>query len=123
MPSSSAFRLCVLFGAVSLGACRPRPAPVPAAGAGDAAFAKLAADVLEETYRRSPTQATYLGIHKYDDQLEDYSRQGVTDQLAALRRLEGQVQAVDPATLSLDRQLDREQVRHALDSRILTLDV
>ena len=24
-----------------------------------------------QTYRRQPTQATYLGIHKYDDKLED----------------------------------------------------
>lgn len=104
-------------------ACRPSQPPAPVAGSGDAAFTKLAADVLEETYRRGPTQATYLGIHKYDDKLEDYSRQGVVDQLAALRALEGQAQAVDPATLSPDKQLDRDQVLHALDSRILTLDV
>jgi uncharacterized protein (DUF885 family) len=109
--------------AVAVSGCREDKPAAPPPGSGDAAFSKLASDVLEETYRRQPTLATYLGIHKYDDKLEDYSRQGVTDQLEPLRRLRGQVEAVDPATLSPDKQLDREQVLHAIDSRILTLDV
>jgi uncharacterized protein (DUF885 family) len=109
--------------AVAVSGCRADKRAAPAPGSGDSAFARLAGDVLEESYRRQPTQATYLGIHNYDDKLEDYSRQGVTDQLASLRRFREQVEAVDPATLSMDKQLDREQVLHAIDSRILTLDV
>jgi uncharacterized protein (DUF885 family) len=103
--------------------CRDRQGPPTPPGSGDAAFERVAADVLETTYRYHPTQATYLGIHKYDDQLEDYSYQGVTAELDESRRLRTQVEAIAPAALSLDRQLDREHVLHALDSRILTLDV
>src|SRR5437762_12688537 len=87
--------------------------PVP--GSGNDAFDKIAADVLEDTYRWQPTSATYLGIHKYDDKLEDYSRQGVTGQLDAARKLRAQVDAVDAKTISPERQLDREQVLHAID--------
>ncbi len=113
----------LVVSAVAVSGCHEGQPSVPAPGSDDPAFSQLASDVLEETYRRQPTQATYLGIHKYDDKLEDYSREGVTDQLEALRRLRARIEAVDPARLSLDKQLDREQVLHALDSRILTLDV
>ncbi len=108
--------------AVVLTGCSEAPVETPA-GSGDGAFERLANDVLEYTYRYRPTQATYLGIHKYDDTLEDYSRAGVTAELDEGRKLRQEVEAIQAATLSLDRQLDREQVLHALDSRILTLDV
>jgi len=95
----------------------------PAAGSGDANFVQIAAEVLEDTCRRYPTQATYLGIHKYDAKLEDYSREAVAETLDAARRLRSRVEAVNPAALSIDNQLDREQLLHSLESRILTLDV
>ena len=110
-------------GALLATACGSGQPPAPVAGSGDPAFTKLETDVLEDTYRLAPTQATYLGIHKYDDMIEDYSRQGVVDDLESARKFRTQVEAINPASLSSDRQLDREQVLHALDSRILTLDV
>jgi uncharacterized protein (DUF885 family) len=89
----------------------------------DAAFTALASEYLEDIFRRQPTQATDLGIHKYDDQLENYSRQGVMDAIAAARGFRDRVNGVDPSALSPDKQLDREQLLHAIDSRILMLAV
>ena len=89
----------------------------------DAAFTALAGEYLEDIFRRQPTQATDLGIHKYDDQLENYSRQGVMDAIAAARGFRDRVNAIDPSALSPDKQLDREQLLHAIDSRILMLAV
>ncbi len=89
----------------------------------DADFKSAVHDVLEDLYRRSPTQATYLGIHKYDDRLEDYSHQAVRDEVAAWRQFRDRVNAIDPASLALDNQLDREQLLHAIDSRLLTDEV
>lgn len=103
-------------------ACSSTPAG-PAAGSGDVAFSKLVSDVLEDGYFRYPTQSTDLGIHKYDDKLEDYSRAAVEDAVATSRKFRSQLQAIDPASLSAEKQLDREFVIHALDSRILELDV
>lgn len=99
------------------------PPPAPAAPSGDAAFTALAGEYLEDVYRRQPTQATYLGIHKYDGQLDDYSRQGVTEAVAAARGFRSRVAAVETGTLSESNQLDREQLLRAIDSRVLTLDV
>ncbi|HMF59684.1 MAG TPA: DUF885 family protein, partial [Vicinamibacterales bacterium] len=117
----------IVVGAVSLtfsASCRsPQSAAPPAQESKDAAFTAAAHDYLEDLYRRQPTQATYLGIHKYDDTLENYSRQGVAETVAALRQFRERIAAIDPASLSADNQLDRVQVLHAIDSRLLTLEV
>jgi uncharacterized protein (DUF885 family) len=115
--------LFILAGAAVSASCGPAGPPQPVAGSGDAAFATLVTTVLEDTYRRQPTQATYLGIHTYDDKLEDYSQEGITAEVGALKTFLGQVSEVDPAALSLDKALDREQLLHAIDSRLLNRDV
>jgi len=59
----------------------------------------VAHELLEDQYRRHPTQATYLGIHKYDNTLEDYSKQAVTDEATALHSFRDRVAAIQPAAL------------------------
>src|SRR5688500_9757081 len=100
-----------LLGAAASG-CRPSsPSGPPAAKpSSDAAFTEVATAVLEDLYRRHPTQATFLGIHKYDDRLEDSSRQAVMDEIAALRGFRDRVAAVDAAGLTDANRLDREQL-------------
>lgn len=120
-----ALLLAVVVPAALVSGCGSPPPPAkPAAVASkDADFKAAVHDLLEDLYRRQPTQATYLGIHKYDDTLEDYSRQAVTDAAASARQFRDRVSAIDAASLSADNQLDREQVLHAIDSRLLALEV
>ncbi len=122
----SLFRTTLTVIAVGLlaSSCRSKaPDNSAAARPQDAAFTALAGEYLQDIFRRQPTQATDLGIHKYDDQLENYSRQGVMDAIAAARGFRDRVNAIDPSALSPDKQLDREQLLHAIDSRILMLAV
>src|SRR4029450_13019309 len=56
-------------------------------------------------------------------QLETSRRWAVADAVASARQFRERVNAIDPTSLSADKQLDREQLLHSLDSRILTLDV
>ena len=114
--------LSAVLGAAACGSPRPQPSSV-ATPSGGTAFNAVAHEYLEDYYRRQPTQATYLGIHTYDDRLEDYSRQAVTDAIASARQFRDRVAAVDPQTLSAANQLDREQLLHAIDSRLLTLEI
>lgn len=88
----------------------------------NAAFDEVSRSFLEDLYQRQPTWATYLGIHKYDDRLDDYSRRAVDEAVASARRFRERVIAIDAAGLSLERQLDREQLIRAIDSRLLTLE-
>ena len=53
---------------------KPAPTPAPKAAPGDAAFSSLSTEILEDFFRRHPSNATDLGIHKYDavmDKVED----------------------------------------------------
>jgi uncharacterized protein (DUF885 family) len=113
----------VVFSVSLLSACSSPPPSQPAPENKDRAFTALAGEYLEDIYRRQPTQATDLGIHKYDDRLENYTRQAVADAVAAARQFRERANAIDPSSLSPDKQLDREQLLHAMDSRILMLDV
>jgi len=113
----------VIISASLFTACSSPPPPQPAAESKDAAFTVVAGEYLEDLYRRQPTQATDLGVHKYDDQLENYSREAVADAVASARQFRERVNAIDPASLSADKQLDREQLLHSIESRILMLDV
>lgn len=97
--------------------------PAPVAGANDAAFARLAADVIADHLKRNPSLATDLGVHAYDQELDDASRGAIDAQLQALRAFRPRVAAIDPATLTLDKRLDREQLLHAIDAGIVAIDL
>ena len=121
-PRTSVF-VSALAGIVAAVACSTPAVPAPpATPSGDGAFGEVARDYLEETFRRQPTLATFLGIHKYNTMLRDPSRQAVMDEIAAARRFRDRTAAIDAATLSPTNQLDREQLLLAIDSRILTLE-
>jgi uncharacterized protein (DUF885 family) len=115
-----------LAATLSLVACSsssPSKLPEPPVNSGDVAFDEAAGAYLEDLNGRYPTWATYLGIHKYDDRLEDYSREGVRGAIASDRQFRQRVAAIDPKTLSPAKQLDHEQLLRAVDSRLLTLEV
>jgi uncharacterized protein (DUF885 family) len=95
----------------------------PAPGSGDAAFKQIATEILEDLFKRHPTQATDLGIHKYDAELDDYSAAAVKAESDAARAFKTRLAAIDPASLSLDQQLDREQLLRAADNTVLQNDV
>lgn len=102
---------------------KPSNAVAVTTPSGDAAFAGFVHDFLDDMYRRQPTTATFLGIHDYDDRLEDYSRQAVDETVAALKAFHSRLMAIDPKTLTAANQLDHEQMRRAIDGRLLTLEV
>lgn len=123
MPGSRClFLLTAVLMTAGCGSASPPPSPPPAPS-GDTAFDAVTRSYLEDLYKRSPTSATYLGIHKYNDQLEDYSRKAVTEAVASGRQFRERVAAMDVHTLSAAKQLDHEQLLRAIDARLLTLDV
>jgi len=89
----------------------------------NAAFERAVDDLLADLFRRNPTLATYLGIHEYDDRLEDLSKAAIAAEIDALKGFRARFGAIDAGTLSVPNQLDRAQVLAAIDSRLLDLDV
>src|SRR5947208_12922385 len=110
-------RLSVVLSGLLIAGCAHSQPSSPAAGSGDAAFGQIATSILEDHYKRDPSEATDLGIHKYDDQLEDLSAAALKAESAALKDFRSKLAAVDAATLTPDNALDREQLLHSLDAR------
>lgn len=112
----------IIAGVAAGGCAQPKPAG-PAVGSGDEAFNALANEIAEDTYKRAPSGATYLGIHKYDDQLEDFSATAIADHVAAAKAFKTRLDAIDPATLTEDARLDREYLSRQMTATGLQLDV
>jgi uncharacterized protein (DUF885 family) len=114
--------LAAVLSTTACGASSPQPSQAPVRS-GDAAFDEISRSFLDDSFTRYPTWATYLGVHKYDHKLEDYSRQAVADAIAAGRQFRERVANMDPKALSPEKQLDQEHLLRAIDSRLLTLEV
>ena len=108
----------------SVQACsRTSEPPAPAQGSGDTAFRQLAGEILEFTYKQDPAYATYLGIHKYDDLVTDYSAAAIKNEADAIKAFQQRLNDVDAQALSSEAQLDLEQTKHALDGSLLRNEV
>jgi uncharacterized protein (DUF885 family) len=93
-----------------------------AAATGDAAFRAIADDYIDHFYLpEHPSDATQLGVHDYDDRLEDYSHAGIVRQVAGLEKHLRRLESVDPAGLDLQARDDREMLIAGIRSRLLTL--
>ncbi len=72
------------------------------------ALATLAEEYWEHVLRTSPTQALMLGDHRYDDQIEDLSRQAEDDEIAAMDGFAAAARAIEGASLTADERVTRE---------------
>ena len=95
-------------------------APAAAVSAADAKFETLSRRYVDEFGRYSPVNATQLGDHRYDGELDDLSDAGRARAIAWTRDLLGQLQAIDHPSLSRANQVDaamlENQLRYAIFS-------
>jgi len=84
----------------------------------DARFEALGARFIAEFGRYSPVNATGLGDHRFDGDLDDMSAAGRAQGAAWVRRLLGELEGIDRGTLSRANQVDaamlENQLRYAL---------
>lgn len=113
----------LLLVATSVQACALSTDKDQDAVSGDDSFRQLANEILEFTYESDPSNATYLGIHKYDNRIRDYSAAGVKADVEKIKDFQARIDAIDPADLSDEAELDLEQVKHTLDGMLLRADV
>jgi uncharacterized protein (DUF885 family) len=106
-----------------LAAGKPAAAAPSAASAADAAVLKLADEYIDTFYFPTyPTAATAYGVHKYDDQLEDYSKAAVDKQVAAFHGWLTRFQALPEAGLSDRVRGDRELMIASIQGSLLGLE-
>jgi uncharacterized protein (DUF885 family) len=71
------------------------------------AFSAWLDDFFASYYRHRPVNATYVGLHDYDDRLPDYSDGGVGDALADAETLLRCMDRLPPERLDATQRLDR----------------
>jgi uncharacterized protein (DUF885 family) len=102
------------FGGVELTRAAPAPVPGPL---DDQLY-----DLVESRFRRvvesEPTYATLLGIHAWDEQLADQSRERVLADIERDRAHVAAVEALDSAGLSPEARFERELELHHVRLRI-----
>jgi uncharacterized protein (DUF885 family) len=96
-------------------------AAAPALGA-PSSFDTLAREYVQDWLARNPTTATYDGEHRYDADLEDYSRAGVARDIAAERAWLARFAAVDRRRLTRLQRGDLDLVLDNIHSTLLELE-
>ena len=111
----------------ALAACQKTEAPNPPAQApgtaantaqADAAFADLSRRALDGWLQLSPVDATQIGEHRYDGQIDDLSAEGRGKSLAFAKQMLAELDALDASKLSRQNQVDAAILRNQLQSDI-----
>ena len=90
------------------------------AGKADAAFTALAGRALAHWMRVAPINATFLGEHKYDSEIDDYSAAGRARALAGSQKLLAELDHLDTTKLSRENQIDALLLRNQLRFDVFT---
>jgi len=98
------------------------PAPPREPTETDVTFESISQRYLEEMMALTPVNATSLGNHRFDGDLDDVSVQGYDRRAALARELLLQMQALDPDQLSRANQVDARLLTSELQYQIWRLE-
>lgn len=88
----------------------------------DKAFERVAEQYYATALQRSPSFATSVGLHRYDDRLDDMSAQSFADGSNLDRSVISKLKSIDPGSLSADVAIDRTLLMNWLQDDLLTND-
>ncbi len=95
-----------------------KPAPSLAPTATDAAFEAVSKRYLDEMIALTPVNATSLGDHRFDAELDDVSVKGYDQRVALAHELLGEVQGLASAEMSRANQVDAGLLESELQYQI-----
>lgn len=118
-----------IFAAVIAGLAGCATSPSPAANAAppgptatDVAFGTVSKRYLDEMMALTPVNATSLGEHRFDDQLDDVSAASYERRATLAHELLAQVQALDSTALSRANQVDARLLMSDLEYQIWRIE-
>lgn len=77
---------------------------------GDRIFTQIFEDFFSGWLKTNPSTASWLGFHEYDGQVEDLSPVSIERELQRLKRFQGQLQQLQPSTLSPAARFDYHEL-------------
>ena len=118
---SMTFRIFSRCSAISLPMLCLSAALLRGAESADRAFQAVADEYFDKVlFHYQPSTGTYLGLHQYDTQLEDFSRAAIAAQQRDLHAYEKRVAAVPPEQLNSINRADHEMLLNSIRSALLT---
>jgi uncharacterized protein (DUF885 family) len=90
--------------------------------AADKPFATFVDNYYAATFAWDPTQATYAGIHNFDDRLADFSAANIARRAATLKQMQEGLAALRGGKLSADDAIDADVLDHAIRAELLELE-
>jgi uncharacterized protein (DUF885 family) len=81
-----------------------------AAQAANAEFGRFVDEYFDAAVRDLPNFATYLGVHAYDERIDDLSRAGFEQRIADKKKFLDRLAAIDRSKLDFDEQVDAEAI-------------
>jgi len=85
-------------------------------------FQNVVEDFYNDEFRTRPIAATQIGVHDYDAQVDDLSRDGQAKNTARLHQALDAITATDPAKLSLGDRDDREVLINSIKGTLLDVE-
>ncbi len=89
----------------------------------DPLFEQTAKQYVDDLIQLNPELGTALGDHRYDNQLDDYSMEGVERNLQLEKDYLQKLSEIDPTTLSEINSIDYEILRSQIEGSIFAMEV
>jgi len=86
----------------------------------DERFESLAKAFLEDYLLIHPETATYLGDHRFDARMDNYSKSGIQEAVDLAKRYLDSLKAIKVEDLDNDNRIDYDILKHNLESEIFT---
>jgi uncharacterized protein (DUF885 family) len=85
-------------------------------------FRDLVDEFMEGYFKRNPVTATWIGYHKYDHLLDDFSKEGLSEKLEWLKNFRDKFTGVDRDKLSRDNDIDCRILIENINEMIFRLE-
>jgi uncharacterized protein (DUF885 family) len=82
-------------------------------------FSALVDSYFDEYFNQNPSHGTYLGLHQYDHQIEDYSLKGIEADITQAKSYLERFEKIGTTGLSASEAEDRELLLNHLHGRLL----
>ena len=99
-----------------------RPQPVVADAPAPAGFAAFADDYYAALFAWDPNQATYAGIHDFDEKLADLTARMIARRAEALKDFHARLKTLRTGKLTPAEAIDAETLDHAIRAELLEIE-
>jgi uncharacterized protein (DUF885 family) len=89
----------------------------------DERFDEFTKDFFEGYFRRNPVEATWMGDHRYDGELDDVSPSAIQEEIDWLRSRFGSLRDIQSQKLNQELRIDYEILKSKIEGKIFNLEV